>query len=457
MQSKIQSIKKFAIANLDAIGRFYEPLDDIFNNSDLSKSVIENPEIVHVLESALENLFYNDLRQNESIDIILEMVRRKFKYDKLIEILVNIEKQSKDNSDLSLRGTGLNLLIEKSVNIVEKVIFEMDKSISLLTTCSIYEANKKLSSKLFLEEIIKEKEAAILSIGKNEEESFNRIKIKERSLDKKVEEVSERIRSEEDRLSGTFSELTDSINHTFSIQQSNNLEAVSKQTRASINEIQKTSQDAAVQFHGKVDSRISEINDRINQEVSVFESRKKEIEKILGDISNAHQSNANRIQADKENKTANYLRIIGTSGLLAVILFSLFLFDSYLGFFGRETMPDDDLSPQWFLVRFFTITLITGPFIYLLKESANHRNRENLYRQRGTQLSSIGAYLSELPLEEKAKLKKELAANFFTYHEGKTDTSNVPDFIKNFGEAVKVVNSMKQSNSANNSKPSKQS
>ncbi|TOL59572.1 hypothetical protein CGH94_26155, partial [Vibrio parahaemolyticus] len=77
-----------------------------------------------------------------------------------------------------------------------------------------------------------------------------------------------------------------------------------------------------------------------------FDKHKQDIEKILGDISNAHQSNANRIQADTEKKVADKLRLWGVVGLISVIFFSLYLFNSYLGFFGSSTTTDAELSTQ---------------------------------------------------------------------------------------------------------------
>ncbi|PNQ58945.1 hypothetical protein C1141_12710, partial [Vibrio agarivorans] len=162
-------------------------------------------------------------------------------------------------------------------------------------------------------------------------------------------------------------------------------------------------------------------------------------------ISTAHQSNANRIQADKEQKAADWLRIIGVSGLILVIGFSIYLFNSFLGFFGEAQETDSKLTFQWFLIRFLTITLLTTPFIYLLKESASHRTKENVYRQRGTQLSSIGAYLSELSIKERAELKRDLAKNFFSFYDERDNTKNVPDFIKEVKEVIGIAKSFNSS------------
>ncbi|UTZ33699.1 hypothetical protein HB762_20730 [Vibrio campbellii] len=275
-----------------------------------------------------------------------------------------------------------------------------------------------------------------------EQEFFSRTDSKSRSLDGRLDEIKKELSSQEDKITNTAQELMEKLDRNFSTQQSSNLEAVTDQTRESVNQIQIASQEAANKFHKQVDSQISEINKRIDNEVNQFEAHKLDIEKILGDISNAHQSNANRIQADKEQEAADSLRKYGVIGLIFVIIFSLCIFDSYLGFFGTKTTTDGQLTSQWFLVRFLTITLLTGPFIYLLKESASHRSKENLYRQRGTQLSSIGAYLAELEMEERAILKKDLARNFFSMHDSKVDTQNVPDFIRDMKQIVCLAKSI---------------
>ncbi|OEA17017.1 hypothetical protein BBM84_14915 [Vibrio parahaemolyticus] len=283
---------------------------------------------------------------------------------------------------------------------------------------------------------------SIEKLSMYERDILNRTDIKSRTLDVRLDEIKKELSSQEDKITNTAQELMEKLDKNFSTQQSANLEAVTDQARESVNQIQLASQEAANKFHKQVDSQISEINKRIDNEVNQFEAHKLDIEKILGDISHAHQSNANRIQADKEQETADSLRKWGVTGLILMIIFSLYLFDSYLGFFGTKTTTDDQLTSQWFLVRFLTITLLTGPFIYLLKESASHRSKENLYRQRGTQLSSIGAYLAELEMEERAILKKDLARNFFSLHDGKVDTQNVPDLIRDMKQIIGLAKSI---------------
>ncbi|MCC4854440.1 hypothetical protein LMH78_01365 [Vibrio lentus] len=115
-----------------------------------------------------------------------------------------------------------------------------------------------------------------------------------------------------------------------------------------------------------------------------------------------------------------------------------------------DIKPTNKPEPEDFVFRFMTVLLVSSPALYMLKESASHRAKENLYRQRGTQLVSISGYLSDLPPEPKAEVKQRLADNFFSFHDKKADTSNVPDFLKNMNDAVKLA---KQVNAGQNSQP----
>ncbi|EHH1172419.1 TPA: hypothetical protein NKO81_001316 [Vibrio parahaemolyticus] len=96
----------------------------------------------------------------------------------------------------------------------------------------------------------------------------------------------------------------------------------------------------------------------------------------------------------------------------------------------------------WFFKRISIVILLTAPGLYLLKEAANHRAKENLYRQRGVQLASITPYLKELEETERNTIKKELVQSFFSFHDGKADTQNVPDFLRDLKETTKIIRSI---------------
>ncbi|MBY8291000.1 hypothetical protein KW537_11895 [Vibrio fluvialis] len=226
----------------------------------------------------------------------------------------------------------------------------------------------------------------------------------------------------------------------------NSTSTLNKISSSKLDEINLAQDKALNNLKEQSDKEISKIHKRIDNEISEFENKKNEITGILGEISTAYQASANTTQANREQSSADKYRIGGLIGLVAAIFCSIWLFNDYIHFFGKPEGPviaANELGFGWFALRFMTITLLTTPSIYMLKESAYHRSKENLYRQRGTHLASIGAYLNELEPAERAAMKKELAGNFFSFYDGKADTSNVPDFIKNMNEAIKLAHAIK--------------
>ncbi len=454
------NISKSLHLNNQLVIKLLKELQEQIQKYSAMSEVVTLPEIVmylgedigsQILPSELLQFHLNSNNERDTIELLEYLNRLKYKLQ-ILSVTINdaiklsnssLNKKTISNKDLAI----INDAKEKLINFLDTHYYTLAIAQSIestLTICAIEEQRLSQSTfqHNFKNEIEFEANSSKDELKKYQDEIFNRIDIKVRSLDKKLEQLKTEFIHQEERLFETTGELIEKLDKNFSTQQSENLEAVTRQTRTSVNDIQVASQEAANKFHKQVDAQISSITARIEREINEFDKHKQDIEKILGDISNAHQSNANRIQADTEKKVADKLRLWGVVGLISVIFFSLYLFNSYLGFFGSSTTTDAELSTQWFLVRFLTITLLTGPFIYLLKESASHRSKENLYRQRGTQLSSIGAYLSELDLEERTHLKKELARNFFSFHDGKADTNNVPDFLRDMKEMVGIAKSI---------------
>lgn len=171
-----------------------------------------------------------------------------------------------------------------------------------------------------------------------------------------------------------------------------------KQYSERLNTLKETQNGALEKFNGEVDDQIDNISNRINKEINEFETKKTEITQILGEISAAYQAGANTRQAKKENISAEILRVLGIIWMIATIFITMKLFNDYIGFYeipSERIIPNlRELGIEWFAIRFMTILMLTSPGIYLLKESAAHRTKENLYRQRGTQLSSIGLILT---------------------------------------------------------------
>ncbi|EOX1769031.1 hypothetical protein ACPDPP_001522 [Vibrio cholerae] len=117
-------------------------------------------------------------------------------------------------------------------------------------------------------------------------------------------------------------------------------------------------------------------------------------------------------------------------------------------------LPVEGTSSEtaWFFKRISIVFLLTAPGLYLLKEAANHRAKENLYRQRGVQLASITPYLKELEESERNAIKKDLVKSFFSFHDGKADTQNVPDFLRDLKETTKIIRSIDRATEPTNSR-----
>ncbi|ODS04283.1 hypothetical protein [Vibrio scophthalmi] len=108
---------------------------------------------------------------------------------------------------------------------------------------------------------------------------------------------------------------------------------------------------------------------------------------------------------------------------------------------NTDMIMDTNTSSEtaWFFKRISIVLLLTAPGLYLLKEAANHRVKENLYRQRGVQLASITPYLKELDESDRNAIKKDLVKSFFSFHDGKADSQNVPDFLRDLKETTKII------------------
>ncbi|CED57102.1 putative phage membrane protein [Aliivibrio wodanis] len=213
-----------------------------------------------------------------------------------------------------------------------------------------------------------------------------------------------------------------------------------------INTFRKHRQDSISEFKIATEEEVSAIQQRIDLEVNKFSSKQTTIDSYFEKLGIVKEGEAYLTQATKEEQSANQLRFYGMIFLFAAIGLLGFLFKDYLGL-GEDLTPEyvtqlKALGTEIFALRFLSVILLTTPAIYLLKESASHRTKENLYRQRGTQIISMPSYMEGLSDEDKTKLKLELASSFFSFHDGKADTQNVPDFIRDMKEAVSIAKSI---------------
>ncbi|MDC5805716.1 hypothetical protein OPW36_15935 [Vibrio europaeus] len=167
-----------------------------------------------------------------------------------------------------------------------------------------------------------------------------------------------------------------------------------------------------------------------------FESLYDEMKTMYGIAGDGKLADYNNKQAEVERKAADELRTKGIYWLgLPILVTGLFIVHFMLS--------SSELTFEWILTRFLSISISASIAVYLLKESANHRSKENIYRQRGTQLATIGSYLKDFTDEkEKMRVKSELVSTFYSFHNGKADTSNVPDPNAQIKEVVALSKSL---------------
>ena len=215
---------------------------------------------------------------------------------------------------------------------------------------------------------------------------------------------------------------------------------MSSESESLIERFKESSFQASLQLEEKVSS----INQRIEDEISIFESKRSDMDSLLEKVGLAKDAEVTISQAEEEKKAADKLRNWGLIAMYASILTLVILFSEYVGLTWWVENPQtlSDLTLEAFAIRFMTVILISSPAVYMLKESAVHREKENLYRQRGTQLLTIRGYLADIPDKERTEVKQQLAKNFFSFHNGKADTSSVPDFIRDMKEAMTIAKSL---------------
>lgn len=191
-----------------------------------------------------------------------------------------------------------------------------------------------------------------------------------------------------------------------------------------------------------------------------------EATEIVGTLSKKAMAHEHIQQANKEFLTFIVHQILGLAFLLGAVAMSISIFSSSLGIqvpwlnwlisvpatidtTSGEIVATtvningvNEAGSVWFFKRISILLLLTAPGIYLLKEAAVHRSKENVYRQRGVQLAAIAPYLRELEPCERQDIKKDLVKTFFSFHDGKADTKNVPDFLRDLKETMKIVRSI---------------
>lgn len=296
----------------------------------------------------------------------------------------------------------------------------------------------------------------------HEEASTNRIEVRIQRAETLAANLSKQASEAKEHIENIIESESESL-QTLLLNSRNNInDSIQKTSTEAAQKVRTTQTEAVDSFNSFVTQNIESINERINVKISDYDKLKEKMEKAYKEkvdelethisiVTSAVMANENLKQAKTENRVYWFLQVLGLMFMLAAI-YSGSAFFSELTNIRLPFFPKPDLvihvdgaistaqDPTILMfMRLSMIILLTAPAVYLLKEAAVHRHKENLYRQRGVQLATISPYLEELEKEERAAIKKELVSSFFQFHDGKADTQNVPDFLRDVKEAANIA------------------
>lgn len=419
---------------LNAIAKLYNYLENSYFNK------------------AVYTALHNSISEWESLNNrVMSSIVAKYQLDNVLLVDKSLAKFSEKVKNVH---DEINALVERSYNQISSVlrdgIEEIDSKVRIVSS----EIDVKLKQfdsrikKFTDEESENRKEFHDLiesEILRFDEEIKNRVYVSVQRFERTALENFEQMEKSKEHISQLFLEHSEAIRKISNETKDEAISSIMRDSSVVIDEIKTEQSKGLSSFNNKIDNQVASIEKKITDVVNSFDSRRQDMDNLLEKVGLARDAEVTIIQADKEEKTADSLRFYGCILLYVSIVALVILFAEYVGlnFWSETTKSIGDLTFQAFLIRFFTVILISSPAVYLLKESASHRAKENIYRQRGTQLLTIRGYLSDLPDIERAEVKKSLAENFFSINNGKVDTSNVPDFIKNMGETMRVIRSLK--------------
>lgn len=166
---------------------------------------------------------------------------------------------------------------------------------------------------------------------------------------------------------------------------------------------------------GDLSSRIHKINsdatielDKItalHKETLVeLESKKEQINEILGHVSGRAVAGDFETSASEEKVMANWLRYASLGCMTVIVI--------VVGYSFWETTTS---AFQWqnSVFRMLLAVMLSVPAAYLARESAKHREQQYSHLQTSLDLKAITPYIASLPDDEQHKIKVEVASRLF--------------------------------------------
>lgn len=379
----------------------------------------------------IKNIF-NYLSSNTSIN--LGMTQDEYVY--LQFILDGMLKSKSNNNSLSINEKQISFIEDMSFNkkVDSDIRFKLTNLLSIIrspkTTVGIesfIDEDSNYNESAINGKIKQLEKRQITLLSQLDDMSNQNKKIfsdYERKLtllfNKKIEEAdtffSEKTRADIDRINKHGADITEVIN--------NAQHAISSKVHESeknlINSINVAQLHARTEFSDLKDDTLIEINKRIKSEISFFVNANKQLNKLLSAASNGVLARDNLAQAERERKTADWLRGLGVFFLSCAVV--------YIACEIIGMMKDiSNVSIENVMIRVVITFILMLPSIYLLKESSRHRADERKFRKTGINLATIDSYLANFDDSSKVDIKRQLTANFFDNNEQIVDYSTVPD------------------------------
>lgn len=153
-----------------------------------------------------------------------------------------------------------------------------------------------------------------------------------------------------------------------------------------------------------IKKEIKKVSDLYENSLKELESKKAQIDDILGHVSGRAIAGDFENSAGDEKTMANWLRYTSLACMALIVL--------VVGYSFWET-TNSDFNWQNSIFRIVLAFMLSVPAAYLARESAKHREQQYAHQQTSLDLKAIAPYIASLPENEQHKIKIEIAGRLF--------------------------------------------
>lgn len=154
-----------------------------------------------------------------------------------------------------------------------------------------------------------------------------------------------------------------------------------------------------------IEEKIKQTTFLYNKGLSDIQSKKEEINQLLGHASKRILAGGFEENAAREKKTADWLRYTSIALMLLIVLLA--------GYSFVALTYTSDFNWGNFASRMFLSIVLSIPAVYLARESSKHRAQQYLHQQTALDLKVIDPYIATLPIENQHAMKATIADRLF--------------------------------------------